>query len=354
MIYYLPKDYKFKRINDAGSKARIDIEYIMNLSGFTPVGKNGVISKSIFKHFISTLAIIGQMVMKIKKGDIIILQYPVKYYRVICFLAHVRKTEVITIIHDLGCFRDKKISVKEEIRLLNMSDAIICHNPTMCKWLLDNGLEGYGKKKIIEILEVFDFLSESKCIDRQSSWPTHRITYAGQLARKKNNFLYEFGQYVHNYQLNVYGKGFNPSEASCSEKINVKGFMLPDTLISSAEGDFGLVWDGGDIDSCDGDWGEYLKINAPHKVSLYIRCGLPIIIWRKAAMAEFVEKNEIGICIDSLKEINDIYVNLTKEEYSKLCTNVRLLSNQLSEGWYCKNAISRTIELLLSCNKKTM
>ena len=52
--------------------------------------------------------------------------------------------------------------------------------------------------------------------------------------------------------------------------------------------------------------GEYLQYNAPHKMSLYIRCGLPIIVWEKAGLAPFVKKNNVGICISSLTELEDI------------------------------------------------
>lgn len=348
MIYYLPRDYKFKRLNDAGSKARMDIEHILSMSGYQPAGNKNTISKNRIIHFIQTIAIVIRMFTYIKKGDILILQYPVKYYRILCHLAHFRKAEIVTIIHDLQCFRNKKNSVEKEIYIMNLSDAIICHNPTMCEWLVKNGYKGHNKKGIIETLEIFDFISDSVSPKRQDTWPLHKIVYAGQLARKKNNFLYEVGNYINNYTLNVYGKGFVHSEAAVQERFNVKGFMFPDKLISCAEGDFGLVWDGGDIDSCDGNWGEYLKINTPHKVSLYIRCGLPVIIWRKAAMAQFVKENGIGMCIDSLRDINNIYMNITNEEYSAMCDNVQRISHLLSEGWYCRKAIDKVCSQLKS------
>ena len=167
--------------------------------------------------------------------------------------------------------------------------------------------------------------------------------YAGQLARRKNSFLYEFGKQIHNFTVNVYGKGFNQSNAANPEKFVLKGFMQPNTLISCAEGDFGLVWDGDSIDCCNGNWGEYLLVNTPHKVSLYIRCGLPIIIWRKAAMAGFIEENGIGVCIDSLREINDIYKNLTQAEYNTMCDNVKHISELMSEGHYFSKAVSKSI-----------
>lgn len=348
MIYYLPKNYKFKRINDAGSKARIDIERIMDLSGFVPTGKHKAVSKNRLSHFIQTLTTVLRIPIYIKRGDILILQYPVKYYRLLCFLAHLRKADIITIIHDLECFRKKRNSIEKEIALMNMSDAIICHNPTMKEWLCNNGFRGYNRQKIIVTLNIFDFLSESQCPDRKEKWSSHSITYAGQLARIKNKFLYDIGNYMESYTMNVYGKGFDKSTATCPDKFDMKGFMIPDKLISCAEGDFGLVWDGGDIDSCDGDWGEYLKINTPHKISLYIRCGLPIIIWRKAAMAQFVEENEIGICVDSLRDINKIYSDVTKDEYIKMCNNVQRISRQVSEGYYFKTAISNVCSKLQS------
>ena len=35
---------------------------------------------------------------------------------------------------------------------------------------------------------------------------------------------------------------------------------------------------------------DYLRINNPHKTSLYLACGIPIITWNKAAIAQYVRK----------------------------------------------------------------
>lgn len=343
MIYYLSRDYKYKHINDAGSKARLDIEKIMDGLSYLPAGRHYTISKNRLLHFIRTIIIVIRMLICIRKNDILILQYPTKYYNIICHLAHLRKVKVITFIHDFGCFRKMYNSIHKEIRLMNMSDAVIGCNPIICKWLLENGFIGYSKKAIVEPLHAFDFLSSATCPDRRDTWPLHKIVYAGQLARKKNNFLYNYGYHIEGYSVNVYGKGFNKSYATNPEKFNIKGFMLPDMLINKAEGDFGLVWDGDSIDCCSGNWGEYLKINTPHKVSLYIRCGLPIIIWSKAAMAEFVKKNGLGICVDSLSEINNIYKSLTQDEYKKMYENVKHISNLMANGYYFSKAIKNVI-----------
>ena len=340
MNYYLARDYKYKHLNDAGSKARMDIERIMEKMGFRPAGRQRTISKNRLRHFILTLAIVLRMPARIKRGDILVLQYPTKYYNAICRLAHLRGSRVITFVHDLGCFRQKHSSAEKEIRRMNLSDGVIGCNPTVCGWLADNGFVGYGKRGIAVPLHAFDFLSDSESPDRKNTWPLRKIVYAGQLAQRKNRFLYDFGHHIEGYTVNVYGKGFDKSHAAGPEKFSIKGFMLPDALIGAAEGDFGLVWDGDSVDSCCGNWGEYLMINTPHKVSLYIRCGLPIIIWRKAAMARFVEENGIGICVGSLRDIAGIYTRLTQAEYERMYENVQRVSRMMSEGRFFSRAIA--------------
>lgn len=79
---------------------------------------------------------------------------------------------------------------------------------------------------------------------------------------------------------------------------------------------------GTDIYSCNGAYGNYLKYNNPHKVSLYIISNLPIIAWSKSAMAEFIQKNNIGILVNDLKEIPEKLKELSNEDYKKILENV--------------------------------
>ena len=343
MNYYLARDYKSKRISDAGSKARLDIERIMDRLGFRPAGKTRTVSRNKLNHFVRTLTIVACMLLRVRKGDLLAIQYPAKYYETVCRMAHMNGAHVVTFVHDLECFRQKHNTVKHEIRRMNMSDGVIGCNPVVCKWLLDNGFVGHGKSGAIEPLYVFDFLSDSVCRDRKDTWPLHKVLYAGQLAYRKNSFLYQYGDCIKGYTVNIYGSGFDKSTAACPDKFDVKGFMFSDELIKKAEGDFGLVWDGDSIDCCSGNWGEYLAVNTPHKISLYVRCGLPIIIWSKAAMAGFVKENGIGLCVDSLHDISGIYERLTKDEYDRMCDNVQRVGRMMSEGWYFSRAMSEIV-----------
>ena len=104
-------------------------------------------------------------------------------------------------------------------------------------------------------------------------------------------------------------------------------------------GDFGLVWDGDSLDTCSGDFGEYLRWNSPHKVSFCLRAGLPVIIWREAAVASIIEELGIGLCIDSLRELNDLLQQITSEQMQTMRRNVKAVSDRLKDGQFLKKAM---------------
>lgn len=81
------------------------------------------------------------------------MQYPLKkYFTLVCQIAHCKGAKVVVVIHDLGSFRRKKLTVAQEIHRLGHADYIIAHNSRMKQWLLDNGCKvplGYLRFLII-------------------------------------------------------------------------------------------------------------------------------------------------------------------------------------------------------------
>ena len=132
----------------------------------------------------------------------------------------------------------------------------------------------------------------------------------------------------------MYGKGLEADKILNKEYFSYNGFLPADQLISSVQCDFGLVWDGDSYEACTGNYGEYLRYNNPHKVSLYVRCHLPLIIWEKAALAPFIKEKEIGICINSLEELDGKLEKLTVDDYFKMKSRVIEISNLLSVGYF--------------------
>jgi len=333
---YLSKSYP--GLNAAGSKAKCDIETIMSQAGIRNIGLPQAYHTYKISAFFYTLRSVLKMAFLIRKGDELILQYPFKkYYFFCCSIAHLRGAKVTTIIHDLGSFRRKKLTIAKELKRLNLTDKLIVHNQKMNQWLQ---IQGY--KKPMVNLEIFDYLSSTKA----SSTPPptdgkYQILYAGGLSIRKNQFLYELGDCIAPHTLNLYGNGFDSSKAKHPELIHYSGFVPSDELIASAEGHFGLVWDGDSLDGCTGEWGNYLQYNNPHKTSLYIRCHLPLIIWEKAALADFVRRNQIGIVVKSLEDINLQLNKLTADQYLNMKQQVEIISSKLAKGYFVMKAINK-------------
>lgn len=340
MNCYLSRNYK--GLSSAGNKAKTDIERIMEEMSFKNVGLKQTTYNNAVSAFLRTLAGVLKSPFCLHKGDNLVLQYPLKkYFTFVCNMAHLRGAKVIVLIHDLGSFRRKALTVEQEIKRLNHADYVIAHNEKMKRWLENNGC-----KAKLGVLEIFDYLSETKASAKPDIKKPYSILYAGALNLRKNTFLYEVGEYIRSFSFNLYGNGFEMEKAKGKEYFNYMGFVKSDDLIATAQGDFGLVWDGGSTSTCTGNFGEYLQFNNPHKTSLYIRCELPIIIWSKAALADFVRKNGIGICVDSLEELEGVLNSLTPDIYMGMKKNIQAISEKLGQGYYCQKAITSAIETI--------
>ena len=122
-------------------------------------------------------------------------------------------------------------------------------------------------------------------------------------------------------EFEIYGINFEHD--NLPNNVHYKGAFSPEDIPNHLQGGFGLVWDGDSSDTCSGMYGEYLKINNPHKASLYLASNFPIIVWRQSALADFVIRNNCGIIIDSLYEIAGILESMNEEKYQQLIDNCK-------------------------------
>ena len=119
--YYLSKNYR--NITGAGNKAKTDMEKILSDLGYKNAGLTQTVCSNKVIGFILTLIGVCSVFFKISANDTVIIQYPFKkHYAFVCNIIHLKKGKVITLIHDLGVFRRKRLSVDKEIKLLDHSD----------------------------------------------------------------------------------------------------------------------------------------------------------------------------------------------------------------------------------------
>jgi hypothetical protein len=264
-----------------------------------------------------------------------------KFFGYITTIVAFKKCKLIIIIHDVKYLMGKSSDLKGEMAKFNRADFLILHNDSMIKWFKENGCTAQ-----LVSLELFDYLHESK---KHATLNTpYDVVFAGGLGKEKSEFLYSMDElHPSSYTLKLYGNGFNASEIKNDNSIlNYQGVFSPDEVIDQIEGSFGLIWNGNALDSCSGDFGNYLLYNNPHKTSLYLLCGLPVIVWKKAAIAAFIEKEEIGITLNSLAELDETLKNLNPEDYAKMVSNVEKIKTKVSSGHYLSQALQKVMKLL--------
>ena len=239
----------------------------------------------------------------------------------------------VVIIHDIEGLRnqnDKELS--EEISFYKSCDFIIAHNSSMKKFLIDKGIDS---NKIYE-LELFDYLCEGQAKEKKINQNNPKITYSGNL--DKAFFINQLDSKKMHFELYLYGqknKEFN------NKKIIYKGKCTPDEMPNKIEGNLGLVWDG-NFDESDEDksYKNYTKYNNPHKLSCYIAAGMPVIVWKKSAIAKFVKENNIGYEISNLYDIN----KLDFSDFDVKRKNVEKLEQKVRTGFFTQSILSKILE----------
>ncbi|QPG03717.1 hypothetical protein INH01_02505 [Latilactobacillus sakei] len=313
--------------NHAGSKAQNDIRNILNNEGFSNVYLDGEQSKWEKRLFFKTN--LKNKISNLDKENPFVVQYPFYMGRLADHEIVKNITEnfinSVVIIHDLISLRTEQNEqdIKKEIDKINNFKYVVAHNQEMKKWLIENGC----RSEILD-LELFDYLS-SKC-DVEKQGDRNRVFFAGNLG--KSNFIYNE---IIDSKYHVYG--INKKDVAVG--FTYEGVVTPEQLAVnlSKENGFGLVWDGADIDFSD----QYTKYNNPHKASLYLASGMPIVIWNQSALATFVIKNKVGIVVNSLSEVNQELEKLSVDDYNEMLTNVQIMRNKVLDGGFTKGVLNK-------------
>lgn len=72
--------------------------------------------------------------------------------------------------------------------------------------------------------------------------------------------------------------------------------------------------------------------------------GIPVVVWDQSAIADFVEKNNVGITVSDLNNLNDKLSNISLDSYNQMVKNVKLIQEKVLDGNYFKAAISKIME----------
>lgn len=336
------KKYIIKNVDEkfynAASKARRDADTIARECGYEPIPFSDVVTAN-HSHLMQIRMAIScvvngvKMLFRVERNSIILLQYPqfpikASYFlRVLIPVAkRIKRIRFVALIHDLDSLRGLcgRTGIYCDRKVLPLMDVIICHNEAMKRYLVKRGIP---EKKLV-VLGLFDYLTEAVSKEHNLK---DGIAIAGNLDPEKSGYIDE----IKGVNVHLYGKG----RGEFPKSAIYHGAYPPEELPGVIEGGFGLVWDGNATDCCDGAAGRYLKINDPHKLSLYLASGMPVIVWKKAAVARFVADNGVGFAVDRLDEIPERNSQIRSDEYESMKNSVAGIAEEIRKGIFLKTAL---------------
>lgn len=328
--------------NHAGSKAVTDVYRVALRLGYAPVvitmqTLNGSLWGKIVRQ-IRWLHDWFLALLLIERNSIVLLQNPFHHKQInrriiLILLKKWKNIRFISIVHDVEELRRDRFNeyYKNEFQIMrSLSDVVIVHNDVMKQWFIKKGV---SEEKIV-VLRIFDFLREST--RRGAVLFSRRINIAGNLDISKSKYVYSLEKLT-DLKFTLFGPNYRGSKAT---NVEYRGSLKAKDLELALKSGFGLVWDGDSIDTCAGNTGKYLRYNSPHKLSLYLALGLPVIIWREAAQAEYVIANKVGICVNSLKDLGEMVSHINEEDFECFRKNCEQVSLKLSNGFYTEAALA--------------
>lgn len=333
--------------NTAGSKAPRDIKKIFGRKGYQVIDihpHNGETGSWQYKRMAKDW---DNCYEWIPNNSILLLQHPFwqeqrERNETLLKLKETKQVKIISFVHDVeklrGVFMSDYMQAEFDF-MLQIADVLIVHNEKMKRFFLESGV---AEEKII-CLGIFDYLSDNIRISPKRL--ERAINIAGNLDAVKSPYIGKMRELapmkVHLYGPNYAMANTADIRSENCENILYHGTFPADMIPEQFKEGFGVIWDGNRLDTCAGATGEYLRYNNPHKLSMYLAAGLPVIIWKGAAEAEYVEKHRIGITVDSLYEITEKLQDIDEEEYERYLMAVDRVAGDIRKGKNTENAIGK-------------
>ncbi|MDO4803615.1 MAG: hypothetical protein Q4A32_02190 [Lachnospiraceae bacterium] len=346
----------------AGAKARMDImEICMRQAGYVPLEISFDTARFQERNIAGQIGEHGEALREwemktdfLGKGDLLVIQFPPINHSLMLpmQLGRLKKRGVhlVAILHDVEILRGAKRKDKslknrmrkhfEEKLCLGYFDRIVVHNKAMKAAIAASCGIPAGR---LRSLSIFDYL----CGEPKIRGPHEGVAIAGNLRPDKAGYAYQLpgGARWNLYGIQFSGKAYmaSPGGPLTDAGVYYYGSFPAEEIAGRLEGSFGLIWDGPELDGCSGVFGDYLRYNDPHKASLYLAAGMPVFIWRDAALAGFILHEKAGIAVDSIRDIPNILEDLSDEEYHILALHAQTVGKRLRGGYYTRKVLE-TIE----------
>lgn len=264
------------------------------------------------------------------KEDIVICQFPtgngLRFERELINRLKVYQIGIIIFINDskaIVCESNRTI-LPETIRLYNQADVLIVPSLMMRQFLLDNGIR---KNMKFVIQEMWDYTMDMNFL------------HFPQLCREIHYMESEFkgiDDWCYDVPLNIYA-----SSVKQKQNIHYLGKLSEGELVSNlSKGGFGLVW----YHNADSQRG--MEYGNSFELVRYLAAGIPVIVPVGISNQSMIEKNNLGLVVDSIEDAVRAVEAVTEKEYQRYIQNVTQFASILRGGYYTKKCLIDAIHAI--------
>ncbi|RYZ62741.1 MAG: hypothetical protein EOO14_01360 [Chitinophagaceae bacterium] len=309
------------------------IEEILLRNGYQPISFPFTYDFS-WKAKLSRAVFLSKLLFVLPAKASIVFQWPL-HARIHVWLVKLLKLlrpsiQLICFLTDINGLKDNDLhTLQNERKLFGQLKWFIVHNNAMETWLLQQ--QPFAK---VALLGFFDYTAAPNSSDRSKS---KGVAFAGYLG--KSLFIKDLDK-LPGITFLLYGST-ETFLLHRSHNVHYKGVQSPEDLPGVIEGAFGLLWDGDSIDGLEGVFGNYNRFISPHKLSLYILAGLPVIAHSDAGAASLVRNFNIGFTVNALTELEATIEAISDEEYQEMRRNCLQLAAVISKGRCLLNALAK-------------
>ena len=265
-------------------------------------------------------------------NDIVVCQFPpwngTRFDLALVERIKTYRCRVIIFIQDVQAlmFESNRYLLPALVDLYNQAEVLIVPSHAIKNFLLENGVREDMK---VVVQEIWDYTTSIHF----TALPKFKreIHFAGN----PEKFLFP-NKWDYDIPLRLY------SSLSCTGKnVLEMGWMEPDALLLElAKGGFGLLWYGDDF------WRQYMGYNNSMKLSTYLAAGIPVIVPQGISNQYLIEKNRLGIVVNSLEEAVERVKDITEQEYQEYVDCVGRFAILLRNGYFTKKLLVEAVHAL--------
>jgi hypothetical protein len=324
----------------AGHKAPSDVARIAEQLGFRRIDLPDFGGGRAWQKGLVALRSALQLMVhapQLLTSRVIAVQYPLGRGNDLLLSLAVRRAASVALVHDLESLRVTEFAAREAKNLAPY-DALIVHSAAMRAYV--DQLPPADSASVV--LGPFDYLTDvplPPTTDRPG-----KVYVIGHLRADKIGYLRGTDRLA--LPVELFGPGLAADDTELQSRW--RGVLPPHAPRLEARNGFGLVWDGPSGRGLEDTFGEYLRYNSPHKFSLYMALGIPVIVSEDSALAPFVRTHGIGYAVSSVAAGVETAANCTPGDWAAMIEAVAGVRESIVSGGRTRRAIAEAVDLALA------